>query len=221
MAGRWHLDPETYLAMVRSEIPSYDELQERLADATADVHTDAILDLGSGTGVTAVRVLARHPCASLIGVDSSPEMLEHAKRSAPSAVFLQGRLEASLPPGPFDLVVSAFAIHHLASAAMADLFKRIARARADGLYFATSWLGPSSWRIPFPSRKASTCRTPRPIKFGGSPKPAFTHPSFLQKPISRSLEVTADAHQSVARLPGHRLGRAGRRVRHPGVAANR
>jgi hypothetical protein len=36
VAGQWHLDAETYLAMVRAEIRSYDDLQDRLAAATAD-----------------------------------------------------------------------------------------------------------------------------------------------------------------------------------------
>jgi cyclopropane fatty-acyl-phospholipid synthase-like methyltransferase len=55
----------------------------------------------------------------------SPDMLAHAKRAVPAATFLDGRLEDPLPPGPFDLVVSAFAIHHLSSDAKADLFKRV------------------------------------------------------------------------------------------------
>ncbi len=128
MAGQWHLDADTYLAMVRAEIPSYDDLQDRLADATADVEARTILDLGSGTGVTAERVLARHPGATLVGVDASPEMLRAARRAVPSGSFVERRLEDALPAGSFDLVVSAFAVHHLPSAAKADLFKRVAAA---------------------------------------------------------------------------------------------
>ena len=124
--SQWHLDADSYLAMVRAEIPSYDELQDRLADATADVTAATILDLGCGTGVTSARVLARHPDASLIGIDTSRSMLRHAKRAVPSATFVEARLEDPLPAGPFDVVVSAFAIHHLESTAKADLFKRVA-----------------------------------------------------------------------------------------------
>lgn len=36
--------------MIRAEIPSYDDLQERLADATRDAAAETVLDLGSGTG---------------------------------------------------------------------------------------------------------------------------------------------------------------------------
>jgi tRNA (cmo5U34)-methyltransferase len=128
MARQWHLDADTYVSMVRAEIPSYDQLQDRLADATADMQAETVLDLGSGTGVTAARVLSRHPRATLIGIDSSPDMLSHARRAVPRAHFVEARLEDPLPVGPFDLVVSAFAIHHLPSAAKADLFKRVAGA---------------------------------------------------------------------------------------------
>ena len=125
MPGQWHLDADAYLEMVRSEVAGYDAFQDRIAGATADLAVDAILDLGSGTGVTASRVLAHHPAANLVGVDSSPEMLEHARRAVPAATFIEARLEDALPEGPFDLVVSAFAIHHLSGHEKARLFQRI------------------------------------------------------------------------------------------------
>ena len=53
-------------------------------------------------------------------------MLIHAKRAVPSATFVEAHLEDPLPTGPFDVVVSAFAIHHLPSTAKADLFERVA-----------------------------------------------------------------------------------------------
>lgn len=59
-------------------------------------------------------------------------MLAHARRAAPGATFLEGRLEDPLPAGPFDLVVSAFAIHHLPGAAKADLFERVRAALRPG-----------------------------------------------------------------------------------------
>jgi trans-aconitate methyltransferase len=126
MSGQWHLDADSYLRMVRAEIPSYDDLQDRLAEATADVEVAAILDLGSGTGVTAARVLARHAASSLIGIDSCNDMLGHAQRTVPRGRFLHQRLEEPLPTGPFDLVVSAFAIHHLPSRGKRELFARVA-----------------------------------------------------------------------------------------------
>ena len=133
MGEQWHFDPDSYLAMVRAEIPSYDRLQQLLADAaTTGSPCTRILDLGSGTGITAASVLARHPGATLVGIDSSEEMLGYARALVPDANFLVAALEDPLPDGHFDLVVSAFAIHHLDRDAKADLFRRVADVLAPG-----------------------------------------------------------------------------------------
>jgi len=126
VASQFHFDPDTYLEMVRAEVPNYDHLQTLVAEVTALVHARTILDLGSGTGVTLGAVAALHPHAEVVGIDSSPEMLAHAAALLPHAEFLVARLEDPLPPGPFDLVISALAIHHLDGAGKADLFKRVA-----------------------------------------------------------------------------------------------
>ena len=48
---------------------------------------------------------------------------------------LVGDLEDPLPEGPFDLVVSALAVHHLHAESKADLFRRIADAlEPDGRF---------------------------------------------------------------------------------------
>ncbi len=134
--AQWHFDPDSYLAMVRAEIPSYDALQLELAEATETVAARTILDLGSGTGVTAQHVLAKHPGAKLVGVDSSDAMLRHARVLLPNATFVVGRLEDPLPAGPFDVVVSAFAIHHLEGPRKADLFERVSSVLAPSGRFA-------------------------------------------------------------------------------------
>lgn len=129
---QWHFDADTYLEMVRSEIPTYDELQERLAAATTTVAVERILDLGTGTGVTAAAVLAVHHGASLVGVDGSEQMLSHARALIPHADLRVAQLEDALPEGPFDLVVSAFAVHHLPGTGKADLYRRIAGVLRPG-----------------------------------------------------------------------------------------
>lgn len=61
--AQYHFDPTTYLDMIRAEVPSYDELQEAVVAATADLRPSRLLDLGTGTGATAQRVLApSRPC---------------------------------------------------------------------------------------------------------------------------------------------------------------
>lgn len=136
VSGQFHLDSATYLGMIRAEIARYDELQQLLAEATRGTAAGTILDLGSGTGETAAAVLACHPGATLLGIDSSPDMLNIARARMLAATFQVGRIEDPLPPGPFDIVVSAFAIHHLDGPAKADLFRRVARALAPAGSFA-------------------------------------------------------------------------------------
>jgi tRNA (cmo5U34)-methyltransferase len=116
-------NPETYLAEMLEEIPGYSELQEAVAAATRG---SSVLELGTGTGETAVRVLARNPGARWTGIDASEPMLNRARERLPNADLRLGRLEDPLPAGPFDLVVSVLAVHHLDADGKRDLFKRIA-----------------------------------------------------------------------------------------------
>jgi tRNA (cmo5U34)-methyltransferase len=119
-------NPDTYLAEMAAELPGYAELQEAVAAATADIAAHTILELGTGTGETAVRVLARHPGAAWTGIDASEPMLARARARLPGADLRLGRLEDPLPPGPFDLAVSALAVHHLGADGKRDLFARLA-----------------------------------------------------------------------------------------------
>jgi tRNA (cmo5U34)-methyltransferase len=127
-------DPESYALEIREEIPRYDELQRRLVEATKSVRPDTILELGTGAGETSSRLLEVHPRARLVGVDSSSEMLAAAREALPGdRVELRlGQLEAALPAGPFDLVVSALTVHHLLGEDKAGLFRRVAQVLRPG-----------------------------------------------------------------------------------------
>jgi tRNA (cmo5U34)-methyltransferase len=128
--GQFHWDPDSYLELMRSEVPQYFRLQDEVARATADVSARRLLELGTGTGITARRVLERHPGAQLTGVDASAGMLAHA--NLPGADLRVQDLADPLPDGPFDVVFSALAVHHLDGPGKAALFARIAAALAAG-----------------------------------------------------------------------------------------
>jgi tRNA (cmo5U34)-methyltransferase len=131
MTQDWN--PDTYLAEIAAEIPGYAELQDRAAAATATAGpAEDVLELGIGTGETTRRVLALHPGARLTTVDESPAMLERARQAFPAADLRLGRLEDPLPQGPFDLVYSTLAVHHLDAAGKRDLFVRVASALRRG-----------------------------------------------------------------------------------------
>jgi tRNA (cmo5U34)-methyltransferase len=127
----FHFDPNTYLDEIRADIPRFDELQEVVVEATRGVAARRVLELGTGTGETARRVLAAHPEAALVGIDESEAML-HVARAALDADLRVQRLQDALPAGPFDLVVSALAVHHLDADEKRDLFRRVRRELAPG-----------------------------------------------------------------------------------------
>jgi tRNA (cmo5U34)-methyltransferase len=77
--SQFHFDPDSYLAMMRDDVPRYDELQEVVATATVGRDVRRILELGTGTGETARRFLALHPDAELVGIDASERMLTVAR----------------------------------------------------------------------------------------------------------------------------------------------
>jgi tRNA (cmo5U34)-methyltransferase len=132
-------EPATYDRRIREEVTGYDELQRRVVDATQDLTPGRVLDLGTGTGETAARILELHPGARLVALDASEGMLEVARERLPSDRVegcLVQRLEEPLPSGPFELVVSALAVHHLDAAGKRELFGRVARSLRPGGRFA-------------------------------------------------------------------------------------
>jgi tRNA (cmo5U34)-methyltransferase len=130
--SEWEWDPDTYLAEMTDEVPGYEELQEAVTAATAGIRATRVLELGTGTGETAVRVRAGHPEAEWIGIDASEAMLARGRERLPDADLRLQRLEDELPDGPFDLVVSALAVHHLDGAGKRDLFSRVAAVLRPG-----------------------------------------------------------------------------------------
>ena len=129
--SQFHFDPATYLDMIRDEVARYDELQEETVRATESVApASTILELGTGTGETARRVLRQHPGARFVGIDSSEAMLAVARQALPDADLRVQQLEEPLAGGPFELIFSALAVHHLDATGKRKLFERVATALA-------------------------------------------------------------------------------------------
>ena len=133
LEGQFHFDPVTYEAMIRDDIPVYDQLQDELVKASGGP-ARWVLELGTGTGETAARLLEVHPGAALVGVDESESMLDAARaRLDRTRVDLRvARLQDELPDGPFDLVASALCVHHLVAEEKRSLFSRIRSVLAPG-----------------------------------------------------------------------------------------
>jgi tRNA (cmo5U34)-methyltransferase len=134
-AGHEGWNPDTYLAWMRREgLPGYDRLQEEAVAASLSVAASSILELGTGSGETARRLLDAHPDATLVGLDANQDMLAAARRQldpARTALELR-RLEDPLPDGSFDLILSALTVHHLRGPEKADLFTRVRAVLTPG-----------------------------------------------------------------------------------------
>lgn len=130
---QFHFHPSSYMDMIHAEIPVYDAFQEAVVGATG-TGASRVLELGTGTGETARRLLARHPEAVLVGIDESAAMLGAAREALPGdRVSLQvAAIEQPLPAGPFDVVATALCVHHLDGALKRDLFARVRQVLAPG-----------------------------------------------------------------------------------------
>jgi tRNA threonylcarbamoyl adenosine modification protein (Sua5/YciO/YrdC/YwlC family) len=204
---QFHFDPSSYAAMIHEDIPVYDTFQDELARASGG-DASRILELGTGTGETARRLLECHPGAVLVGVDESASMLAAAAEALPpERVSLRvGVIEDALPDGPFDLVASALCVHHLRGSRKRDLFARVRAVLAPGGRFV---LGDVI--VPVDASDAVT-----------SLSPGFDHPSPLADLLTWLAETGFDArvaweHRDVAVVAADVSERGGR-VRIPSDA---
>jgi trans-aconitate 2-methyltransferase len=115
-------DADQYSKFSKERSRPFDDL---MAQVTAE-RPASIVDLGCGTGGLTRRLAERWPGARVLGVDSSPDMLEKSQSLA-----IPGRLEFAradiaqwASDGPIDLIVSNAALHWLAD--HEALFTRLA-----------------------------------------------------------------------------------------------
>jgi tRNA (cmo5U34)-methyltransferase len=121
--AQFHWDPDTYLELIRSEVPRYDELQQAAVDAIP-FEPARVLELGFGTAETTRRIWERYPKTRITGLDSSPDMVFKARELGWEEMRL-GRIEDPLPDGPWDLVIAVLSVHHLTADGKRDLFGRV------------------------------------------------------------------------------------------------
>jgi trans-aconitate 2-methyltransferase len=132
-------DPQQYERFVRErEMPFADALE--LCGALRE--GARIIDLGCGTGALTAKVADAYPGARVLGIDTSPQMLEEAKkRERPDLRFVRGAIEAVDQIGTdvlgevigddprWDLVFSHAALHWVADhdRLLPRLFGRVAK----------------------------------------------------------------------------------------------
>ncbi len=92
------------------------ERDRPIADLLARVDLAApkrIVDLGCGAGASTAPLLARWPEARVLGIDTSPAMLEKARASLPAARFEEADAATWAPEVPVDLIFSNAALQWL------------------------------------------------------------------------------------------------------------
>jgi tRNA (cmo5U34)-methyltransferase len=99
---------------------------------------ERVLDLGSGDGRLLSLVLEKFPQAEGVAVDFSPTMLErlHHRFGSRGVVIVNHNLDHPLPQlGPFQAIVSSFAIHHCTHERKRELYAEILTQLAPGGVF--------------------------------------------------------------------------------------
>ncbi|SDB39319.1 trans-aconitate 2-methyltransferase [Bauldia litoralis] len=84
-----------------------DERSRPAAELLARVPLDApkrIVDVGCGPGNSTALLAARYPDATLVGLDTSPDMLAAARKRLPKAAFIEASVATWVPDASFDLI---------------------------------------------------------------------------------------------------------------------
>ncbi len=146
--SRWQTEElaTAFLQGVRGAIPGAD-LQLAVMGKVAQrwcQYPQAILDLGCGDGILGLYLLGLFPAAQGVFADFSKPMLEAARcatghlanATVVEADFSTSDWLAALDShGPFDIIVSGFAIHHQPDTRKQDIYREIFHALAPGGLF--------------------------------------------------------------------------------------
>ena len=82
-----------------------------LVFALPDIEARSAVDLGCGPGNSTEVLAARFPDAVVRGIDSSPDMIEAARRRLPRIQFAVGGIEGWDDAGPFDVILANAVLH--------------------------------------------------------------------------------------------------------------
>jgi len=77
-----------------------------LLAAVPDIDAHTVVDIGCGPGNSTEALMARFPRAAASGFDSSPDMIEAARKRLPHVHFEIADINAWNAPGPFDVILA-------------------------------------------------------------------------------------------------------------------
>lgn len=159
MSSPWK-DPERvkrFLSVTRSAIPMAVQQLQVMAYVVrrALPQVRIFLDVGSGSGVLSQVLREEYPASKAVLVDYSEPLLDVARKTFTPAQALivphdlsQPEWKAKVAPyGPYDAVISGYAIHHLTDARKQALYAEIfALLRPGGIFVNVDHVAsPSPW----------------------------------------------------------------------------
>ncbi len=129
---------------IRRRIPLYKEIQTLMASLLPFPKKEylRVLDLGCGTGETSISLLKEYPLARVTGIDSSPDMLDVARKKVKHTTwrvdFLCQDIRAFRLEGEFDVIVSGFSLHFLTPDEKEEILGKCLALLKDGGVFIDS-----------------------------------------------------------------------------------
>lgn len=132
---------EEYDKNVRDTLPHYEEMNHKVIELVDYEQNKAIdiLDLGIGSGFTAVGLLEKFPNSKLTGIDLSKKMIQMARnrlsRLSNKVSYVQGNIIDFKPIHKYDVAVAVLSIHHLNREEKKQFFKKMFDAlNENGLF---------------------------------------------------------------------------------------
>jgi ubiquinone/menaquinone biosynthesis C-methylase UbiE len=126
---------------------AHDAFRDRVLELAAPKNGEWLLDVGCGTGLTALRIAERHPGCIVHGIDISSKMIAVAQRSAEekslAVDYRVGSVTAlPYPDSVFDVVITNIMFHHLDLEEKRRAVGEVARVLKPGGRYVSAEFGP-------------------------------------------------------------------------------
>jgi len=135
------IKPGEYDKMIATLIPHYSQLLDAAAAAVDVVArtAPAVVDLGTGSGTLAQRIMRVRPRARLIGIDSDAAMLATATRRLGGNIQTIEENFERIPIPRCDVVSASFSLHHIPTGRRkAAVYKRCFQSLRPGGMFVSA-----------------------------------------------------------------------------------
>ncbi len=143
----WDRQQEVYLLDRERRFEVMFDVVEAVTGGPGSVAAPRVLDLACGTASISLRLLERFPGARTVCVDVDPALLRIAEGTLGGderVTFVRADLTDpawvdALPPGPYDAVLTATALHWLPAGALSRLYRDLAeRVLRPGAVFCNA-----------------------------------------------------------------------------------